>query len=51
MLYASYPDRKKWVWGGREGSSSISDAEQLLCLLLPVHEIDTFAREDAERVH
>ncbi|WP_431913341.1 SCO2524 family protein [Micromonospora carbonacea] len=24
-----------WVWGGRDGSNSISDAEQLLCLMLP----------------
>jgi hypothetical protein len=25
----------EWVWGGRDGSSSISDAEQLLCLMYP----------------
>jgi hypothetical protein len=25
----------KWIWGGRESSNSLSDAEQLLCLMLP----------------
>lgn len=25
----------KWQWGGRDGPNSISDAEQLLCILLP----------------
>lgn len=25
----------KWTWGGRDASSSISDAEQLLCLMYP----------------
>jgi len=25
----------EWTWGGRDGSSSISDAEQLLCLMYP----------------
>lgn len=25
----------KWTWGGRDGSGSISDAEQLLCLMYP----------------
>jgi hypothetical protein len=31
-----------WVWGGRDGSNSISDAEQLLCLLTPATEVPTF---------
>ncbi|WP_067695333.1 SCO2524 family protein [Nocardia jejuensis] len=34
--------RGEWVWGGRDGSNSISDAEQLLCLLYPATEIDGF---------
>jgi hypothetical protein len=34
--------RKTWVWGGRSGSNSISDAEQLLCLMTPAAEIPTF---------
>jgi hypothetical protein len=28
-----------WVWGGQDESNSISDAEQLLCLLYPATEI------------
>ncbi|MEU6561040.1 SCO2524 family protein [Nocardia nova] len=32
-----------WIWGGRQGSNSISDAEQLLCLLYPATEIEAFA--------
>ncbi|MFL6113173.1 MAG: SCO2524 family protein [Catenulispora sp.] len=31
-----------WVWGGRDPSNSISDAEQLLCLLYPATEINSF---------
>lgn len=29
----------EWVWGGREGPNSISDAEQLLCIMGPAAEI------------
>jgi hypothetical protein len=32
----------RWVWGGRDGSNSISDAEQLLCILLPATQMETF---------
>jgi hypothetical protein len=32
----------KWVWRGRERSNSISDAEQLLCLMLPATEVPSF---------
>ncbi|MGW4092973.1 SCO2524 family protein [Nocardia sp. NPDC004750] len=32
-----------WTWGGRDGANSISDAEQLLCLLYPATEIAAFA--------
>ncbi|MGK8486473.1 hypothetical protein [Nocardia asiatica] len=28
-----------WQWGGRDGANSISDAEQLLCLLYPATEM------------
>ena len=31
-----------WIWGGRDGSNSISDAEQLLCLMTPAAEVPTF---------
>jgi len=33
----------QWVWGGSFGGNSISDAEQLLCLLLPATKLDSFA--------
>ncbi|WP_330249945.1 SCO2524 family protein [Nocardia sp. NBC_00565] len=42
VLAYSYRD-EKWIWGGRDGANSISDAEQLLCLLYPATEIDAFA--------
>ncbi|GAA4948613.1 SCO2524 family protein [Actinoplanes utahensis] len=32
----------EWHWGGRDGSNSISDAEQLLCVLLPATQIPSF---------
>lgn len=37
----SYVDGS-WQFGGREGSNSISDAEQLLCLMAPATEIPIF---------
>ncbi|MGI5219500.1 SCO2524 family protein [Nocardia sp. CA-290969] len=42
VLACSYRD-ETWIWGGRDGSNSISDAEQLLCLLYPATELGTFA--------
>jgi hypothetical protein len=40
---ASYDAKSQsWKWGGRRGSNSISDAEQLLCILLPATEIAAF---------
>ncbi|MEU1983259.1 SCO2524 family protein [Nocardia sp. NPDC019395] len=42
VLASCYRDGK-WVWGGRDGANSISDAEQLLCLLYPATELDAFA--------
>jgi hypothetical protein len=41
MLMSCYGD-KAWTWGGRDGSNAISDAEQLLCLLYPATEIQSF---------
>ncbi len=32
----------RWHWGGRDGSNSISDAEQLLCLMSPATDIPAF---------
>ena len=40
---SSYSQEKdEWLWGGREAANSISDAEQLLCLMLPATEIPRF---------
>jgi hypothetical protein len=36
------PGQGKWVWGGRRSANSISDAEQLLCIMLPATEIPRF---------
>jgi hypothetical protein len=36
----------KWVPGGRAGSNSISDAEQLLCVLFPAVEVAGFQLHD-----
>jgi hypothetical protein len=33
----------QWHWGGRDGTNSISDAEQLLCILLPATQVTPFA--------
>jgi hypothetical protein len=37
----SYPE-SAWRFGGREGANSISDAEQLLCLMAPATEVPIF---------
>lgn len=37
----SFPDQE-WVFGGCQGRNSISDAEQLLCLMAPATRIRTF---------
>jgi hypothetical protein len=49
MLSAAYRDGV-WQWGGREESNSISDAEQLLCLLHPMHEIESFNLFDPDLI-
>jgi hypothetical protein len=41
VVRSSFPDGE-WVWGGRSGRNSISDAEQLLCLLEPATELTSF---------
>ncbi|MFF0491578.1 SCO2524 family protein [Nocardia sp. NPDC004068] len=40
----------EWTWGGCDGSNSISDAEQLLCLLYPATEIEALALDDPDTV-
>jgi hypothetical protein len=43
----SYPDGA-WRFGGRDGSNSISDAEQLLCLMAPATEIPIFRLDNPD---
>jgi hypothetical protein len=33
---------KSWVWGGRDKPNSISDAEQLLCIMYPAADVPGF---------
>ncbi|MFI9505751.1 SCO2524 family protein [Nocardia sp. NPDC052566] len=47
VLASCYQDRK-WQWGGRDGANSISDTEQLLCLLYPATEIGAFALDQPD---
>lgn len=39
----------EWHWGGRSGSNSISDAEQLLTLLLPAARVPVLSLDDPDR--
>lgn len=41
VIRSSFRDGK-WAWGGRDGSNSISDAEQLLCIMFPASELAGF---------
>ena len=41
---ASFQDGK-WVWGGRDRANSISDAEQLLCIMYPATALPSFRLE------
>ncbi|AEV82591.1 hypothetical protein ACWT_1572 [Actinoplanes sp. SE50] len=40
----------RWHWGGRDGRNSISDAEQLLCILGPATTIRAFTLDQPDRV-
>lgn len=39
-----------WRWGGRDGRNSISDAEQLLCLMYPAAEVSQFGLDNPDEV-
>src|SRR5689334_16468399 len=39
---------KAWVWEGREGRNSISDAEQLLCIMLPATQVEPFGLDQPD---
>jgi hypothetical protein len=46
---AAEPDGEKtWVWEGRDGRNSISDAEQLLCLMLPATQAGPFGLDQPD---
>ncbi|MEV6134517.1 SCO2524 family protein [Nocardia sp. NPDC051990] len=49
MLAACW-DGTDWRWDGLMDANSISDSEQLLCLLYPATEIDTFALDNPDRM-
>ncbi|WP_067664920.1 SCO2524 family protein [Nocardia miyunensis] len=49
LLAACYRDGE-WIWGGLAGSNSIGDAEQLLCILYPATQIESFALHDPDRM-
>ncbi|GIH07286.1 hypothetical protein Rhe02_53530 [Rhizocola hellebori] len=48
MATTSYNDNK-WTWGGRFESNSVSDAQQLLCLMFPATEISSFGLGNPDR--
>src|SRR5687767_13610650 len=39
----------EWKWGGRYQSNSVSDAQQLLCIMFPATEIAAFGLDDPDR--
>lgn len=47
LLFACYADGR-WTWGSGARPDSISDAEQLLCLLHPISEIESFGAADPD---
>jgi hypothetical protein len=38
----------EWEWGGRQGRNSISDAEQLLCLMYPAADVSNLALDQPD---
>ncbi|WP_306796457.1 SCO2524 family protein [Nocardia sp. XZ_19_369] len=49
-LLAACWDGQHWRWGEQADTNSISDSEQLLCLLCPATEIDIFALAHPDRI-
>jgi hypothetical protein len=48
LLYSYDPGSGAWKWGSGDDPNSITDAEQLLCLLHPMNEIETFLLHDVK---
>jgi len=42
VVASSLSSQGEWVWGGRDGSDSVADAHQLLCLMFPATELAGF---------
>ncbi|MEV6275251.1 SCO2524 family protein [Nocardia sp. NPDC051832] len=49
-MMATCWDGRQWSWDGIVDRNSISDTEQLLCLLYPATEIDNFALDNPGRI-
>ncbi|MFI9407184.1 SCO2524 family protein [Nocardia sp. NPDC052316] len=49
-LLAACWDGRRWCWNEQTAPNSLSDSEQLLCLLYPATEIDVFALDDPDRI-
>jgi len=49
LVRYSYADGA-WRFGGLAGANSTADAEQLLCLLYPAHQIDSFSLANPDRM-
>jgi hypothetical protein len=49
VVASAYRDNV-WIWGGRDESNSISDAEQLLCLLYPATEVGALSLDRSDVV-
>jgi hypothetical protein len=49
VVAASLGADGRWVWGGRDGSDSVSDAQQLLCLMLPATDLVQFQLDQPDR--
>ncbi|MGH3972924.1 MAG: SCO2524 family protein [Pseudonocardiaceae bacterium] len=45
---ASFQDGK-WIWGGRDRTNSISDAEQLLCIMHPATGVPSFRLDQPDK--
>src|SRR4051794_12641087 len=46
---ACRPDEQHWAWGGRSDRNSISDAEQLLCILSPATILPSLRLDEPDR--
>src|SRR5512139_1842516 len=51
LLATAYdPAKGEWLWASRTEPNAITDAEQLLCLIHPMNEIEAFALHDPDSI-